>query len=105
MHKFLLNKIYLHLLGTIIVRQKQFLRGTLANFCKSKKCIIFNVHYCLVSKKSKFDMTLIRHSPFNGLLKVIGIQKVFIFGVFTKTMAVVECKIILVTNELKSLIF
>ena len=45
------------------------LRSVLANtinnyFCKSKKCIIFNVYYRPGSKKSKFDMTLIRHSPF-----------------------------------------
>ena len=39
-------------------------RGTLSNFCKSKKCIILNVHYHPGSKKSKFDMTLNRHSPF-----------------------------------------
>ena len=32
-------------------------RGTIAKFCKSKKCIIFNVHYRPRSKKSKFDMT------------------------------------------------
>ena len=48
----------------IIARRKQFFRGTLANFCKSKKCIIFYVHYRPGLKKSKFDMTLIRHSPF-----------------------------------------
>ena len=33
-------------------------------FCKSKNCIIFNIHYCPELKKSKFDMTLIGHSPF-----------------------------------------
>ena len=48
----------------IIARRKRFFRGTLANFCKSKKIIIFNVDYRPGSKKSKFDMTLIRHCPF-----------------------------------------
>ena len=48
----------------IIARRKRFFRGTLANFCKSKKCIIFNVDYRPGLKKSKFDMTLIGHSPF-----------------------------------------
>ena len=43
----------------IIARRKQFFRGTLANFCKSKKCIIFNVHYRPGSKKSKFDIPLL----------------------------------------------
>ena len=43
----------------------RFFRGTLANFCKSKKCVIFNVDYHPGSKKLKFDTTLIRHSPFN----------------------------------------
>ena len=38
---------------------------TLANFCKSKKYIIFNLDYRPESKKSKFELTLIRHSPFN----------------------------------------
>ena len=56
-------KIYLHLPGTIIARQKLFLRGTLANFCKSNKCIIFIVDYRSESKKSKFDITLNRNSP------------------------------------------
>ena len=36
-------------------------RGTLANFCKSKKCIIF---------KLKFDMTLIGHSPFKTNMNI-----------------------------------
>ena len=41
---------------------------TLANFCKSKKCIILSVDYRPGSKKSKkFDMTLIRHTPFNKI--------------------------------------
>ena len=40
-------------------------RGTLANFFKSKKCIIFNGDYRTGFKKSKFEMTLIRQSPFN----------------------------------------
>ena len=38
-------------------QRNRFFRGTLANFCKSKKCIIFNVDYCPGSKKSHFDMT------------------------------------------------
>ena len=57
-------KIYLHLPGTIIARRKRFFRGTLANLCNSEKCIIFNVDYHLWSKKSKVDITLIRHSSF-----------------------------------------
>ena len=48
----------------IIARRKRFFRGTLANFYECKKCIIFNVDFRPVSKKSKVDMTLIRHSPF-----------------------------------------
>ena len=55
----------------IIARRKRFFRGTLANFCKSKKCIIFNEDYRPGLKKSKFDMTLIGHSPF----KVINCTK------------------------------
>ena len=55
--------VYLHLPGTLIARRKRIFRGILANFCKSKKCIIFNIDYRPGSKKSKFDMTLIRHSP------------------------------------------
>ena len=39
----------------IITRRKRFFRGTLANFCTSKKCIIFNVDYRPGSKKSKFQ--------------------------------------------------
>ena len=46
----------------IIANRKRFFRGTLANFCKSKKFITFNVDYRPGSKKSKFDMTLIRQS-------------------------------------------
>ena len=57
-------KIYLHLPEMIIARRKRFFRGTVANFCKSKKCIIFNVNYRPGLKKSTFDMTLIGHSPF-----------------------------------------
>ena len=34
-------------------------KSTLANFCKSKKCIIFNVDYRPGSKMSTFYMTLI----------------------------------------------
>ena len=48
----------------IITRRKRFFRGTLSNFCKIKKGILFNVDYRPGSKKSKFDTTLIRHSPF-----------------------------------------
>ena len=59
-----LKYICIHIPGTIIAMRKRFFRGTPANFCKSKKCIIFNVD-CLGSEKSKFDMILIRHSPFN----------------------------------------
>ena len=43
----------------------RFFKSSLAFFCKSKKCIIFNVDYCPGSKKSKFDMTLIIDSLFN----------------------------------------
>ena len=57
-------KIYLHLLGTLIARQKLFFTCTHANFFKSKKFIIFNVDYSPGSKKPKFEMTLIKHSPF-----------------------------------------
>ena len=57
-------KIYLHLPGMIIARHKRFFRCILAHIWKSKKCIIFNVDYRLGSKNSKFDMTLIRQSPF-----------------------------------------
>ena len=32
-------------------------KSTLANFCK--KCIIFNIHYCLGCKMSKFDNDMI----------------------------------------------
>ena len=60
-------KIYLHLPEMIIARRKRFFRGTLANFCKSKKINIFNVDHCPGLKKSKFDMTLIGHSPFKCL--------------------------------------
>ena len=58
---------------TKIGKRKRFFRGTLANFCKSKKCIIFNVDYRPGYKKSKFDMTLIRHSLFkiNKILKKV----------------------------------
>ena len=63
-HDFCCKKIYLHLPGTIIARQKRFFRCTLANLFRSKKCIIFNVYYRPWSKKSKFEMTLIRHSSF-----------------------------------------
>ena len=45
--------------------------STLANFCKSKKCITFNVCYHQGSKKLKFDMNLIRHSPFKTYFLVI----------------------------------
>ena len=47
----------------MIAGQKVFFRGTLANFCKSKKFIISNVDYHPGSKKSKFTMTLISDSP------------------------------------------
>ena len=43
---------------------ENFFRNAEANFCKIKKCKIFNIEECLRSKKSKFDMILIRHSPF-----------------------------------------
>ena len=49
----------------IIARRKRFFRGTLANFCEAKKCIIFNVDYRPESKKTKFDMTQNIHSFFN----------------------------------------
>jgi hypothetical protein len=62
-------KNILHLPGKIIARLKQFFRGTLANFCKSKKCIIYNVDYRPGSKKSKFDMTLIKLRPFKVHLR------------------------------------
>ena len=48
----------------ICISRKRCFRGTLANFYKSKKWIFFNVDYRPGSKKSKFDMILIRHSPF-----------------------------------------
>ena len=57
--------------------RKQFFRGTLANFYKSKKCVIFNIDYRPGSKKSKFDMTLIRHSPFK-CIKSTRFQKLYI---------------------------
>ena len=75
----------------IIARRKRFFRGTLANFCKSKKCIIFNVDYRPGLKKSKFDMTLIGHSPFKAKIVAdrnfvdnfsIGIQSCFNSNVF-----------------------
>ena len=44
-------KIYLHLPVTICARWKHFFRGTIANFCKNKMCIISNVDYCPGSKK------------------------------------------------------
>ena len=61
----------------IIARRKRFFRDTLANFCKSKKCIIFNVDHRPGLKKSKFDMILIGHSPF----KVPRIEEAFDFTV------------------------
>ena len=66
----------------IIARRKRFFRGTLANFCKSKKCIIFNVDYRLGLKKSKFDMTLMGHSPFKLINTNISpfLKTHFIYG-------------------------
>ena len=55
---------FCNLPGTIIAWRKRIFRGTLSIFCKSKRCIIFNVYYLPGSKKSKFGMTLIIHSPF-----------------------------------------
>ena len=43
------------------------------DFYDSKKCIISNVHYRPGSKRSKFDMTLNRHSPFKK--SVVNSQK------------------------------
>ena len=48
---------------------------------KSKWCIIFKVNYHLGSKKSKFDMTLIRHSPFKGSKLYKGETQYFLWTV------------------------
>ena len=58
------RRIYTHYTNFFMHYRKQSFKGTQGNFCKSKKCIIFNVNYRPGSKKSKFDMTLIRHSPY-----------------------------------------
>jgi hypothetical protein len=58
--------IFAEALKYICINRKWFFRGNLANFCKSKKCIIVNVDYRPGLKKSKFDMTLIGHSPFKA---------------------------------------
>ena len=74
MRTFLFDKIYLHLPEMIIARRKQCFRGTLANFYKCKKWIIFNVDYRPGSKKSKFDMILIRHSPLKKVFMTLFAQ-------------------------------
>ena len=56
---------YIHITHIVLyTSEKKNFRGNLANFRKSKEFIIFHIHYRPGSKKSKFDMTLIRHSPF-----------------------------------------
>ena len=47
-------------------KRQRFFRSTLAKFCKSKQCIIFNVDYRSGFKKSKFDIPLINYSPFKS---------------------------------------
>ena len=71
-------KIYLHLPGMIIAKRKRFFRGTLANFCKIKKCIIFKVEYRSGSKMSKFDMTLIRHHLFS--IKICSLNNLYVLS-------------------------
>ena len=57
-------KIYLHLPETIIARRKDFLEAPYPIF------VIVKVYHFQSpgSKKSKFDLTLNRHSPFNIML-------------------------------------
>ena len=52
------------------IYRKVFFRGTLAIFCKRKKCIISNIDNHLPgSKKSKYYMTIISDSTLNNILK------------------------------------
>ena len=48
---------------------QRFFKTTLAKFCKSKKCIIFNIDKRPGSKKSKFKMTLLSDSPFEEVVQ------------------------------------
>jgi len=62
------RRIYTYYMHCFIHKRKRFLEALWLIFCKSKKFIIFNIHYRPGSKKSKFDMTLIRHSPYTIIL-------------------------------------
>ena len=67
------RRIQTHYTNCFMHQRQRFFKGTVAIFCKSKKCILSNVDYRSGSKKSKFVITLISDSPFKRTIILVNL--------------------------------